>query len=177
MKSKIEFIPPGFDPTTHEYTPQGPSCSGCLTVIVAVMAALMVGGFAMSYAQAHQAPTATATATRTATTTNTPRPTSTGTVTPMPTATITRTPTNTPTPTFIPPPTKVLPMTATPNDYQVQAVITATAYGNVNGWQYGATKTPRGYTWLTQRAAANKTQQAQIRRAERIASMTATPGG
>jgi len=121
MRTKIQFVEPGVDPTEEEYVPDGPSCSGCLTLGVALFAVVAIGLFLVSVMRSQQAqkaatPTEHVLPTEAPTQMNTPKPTSTGTVTPQPP---TATPKPSITPTFIPPPT---------NQKQQQRVITATSF-------------------------------------------------
>lgn len=57
MGEKIEFIPPGYDPTNEEYNPDGPSLSGCLTKIGIVLAILFAVGWVLSSTVSKAAPT------------------------------------------------------------------------------------------------------------------------
>lgn len=146
---RIEYVPPGIDPTEIEYPPQGPGCGGCVTFVLAVIAVFLMGGFLLSYAhsQIKAIPTVAEvellrlpTDTITPTITETYTPTATGTIMPAPTATNTPIPSKTATPTrtltitYIAPPTKPFPITATDNGIGVPPVMTATEWQDVRAY-------------------------------------------
>lgn len=123
---KIEYAPPGTDPTSDESILRGPSLRGCFTVIMAIFGVVGIASMLINMYNGHAAskpefgaPTNPAITTNTvsytatergdhpqktytSTATNTPSATNTGTRTPTDTPTTTNTPTETPTGTLPP---------------------------------------------------------------------------